>query len=87
MLQRTGVPTDRLHLEVTETALAADAVVAAENLRSLVERGVAIPVDDLGIGCSSLSQLRHMPVAEVEIDRAFVDGVEGTSRTRPSSVP
>lgn len=77
LLATAGLPPARLHLEVTETALAADAVVAAETLRTLAGLGVAISVDDFGIGYSSLSQLRHMPVAEVKVDRAFVDGVEG----------
>ncbi|MCW2615469.1 MAG: diguanylate phosphodiesterase [Frankiales bacterium] len=44
-----------------------------------VEVGVRLALDDVGTGSSSLLHLRHVPVATVKIDRAFVDGL-GRSR-------
>ena len=73
---------DRLHLEVTETALALDAQVAARAVAGLSDQGIAIAIDDFGIGYTSLSQLRNLPVAEVKIDRAFVSGVDSNDQDR-----
>jgi diguanylate cyclase (GGDEF)-like protein len=66
------VPAESLLLEVTETALAGDAETAAQAVRDLAARGVGISVDDFGMGYTSLSQLRSLPIAEIKIDRAFV---------------
>jgi diguanylate cyclase (GGDEF)-like protein len=65
-----------LCLEVTETALAADAAVAARAISALSDHDVAISIDDFGMGYSCLSHLRALPVAEIKIDRAFVDAVD-----------
>jgi EAL domain-containing protein (putative c-di-GMP-specific phosphodiesterase class I) len=76
-----GTP-DRLHLEVTETALAMDTTTAAEVVVSLAGEGLTIAIDDFGIGYTSLSQLRTLPVSEIKIDRTFVSDLDDNSQDR-----
>jgi diguanylate cyclase (GGDEF)-like protein/PAS domain S-box-containing protein len=71
-LTTAGLPPDNLVLEITETALVDDAVVAADRLRDLKRLGVRLAIDDFGTGYSSLSYLRHFPVDILKIDRSFV---------------
>jgi diguanylate cyclase len=82
LLAEMGISSDRLHLEVTETALALDAKIAAQAVAALAEQGIAIAIDDFGIGYTSLFQLRSLAVAEVKIDRVFVSGVEHNDQDR-----
>ncbi|MGV8968262.1 MAG: putative bifunctional diguanylate cyclase/phosphodiesterase [Cellulomonas sp.] len=72
ILRDAGMPPERLQIEVTETALAFDADVAVEVVRALAAQGIAIAIDDFGVGYTSLSQLRTLKVSEVKIDRVFV---------------
>jgi diguanylate cyclase (GGDEF)-like protein len=65
-----------LRLEVTESALMADPVVARAVLTELDEGGVEISIDDFGTGYSSLAYLADLPVSEVKIDRGFVSRME-----------
>jgi diguanylate cyclase (GGDEF)-like protein len=71
-LTRSGMPPSTLKLEVTESALMADPVVARSVLCELAELGVAISIDDFGTGYSSLAYLADLPVSEVKIDKSFV---------------
>jgi EAL domain-containing protein (putative c-di-GMP-specific phosphodiesterase class I) len=64
-----------LLLEVTETAIAADADVAVAALNGLAAAGTRVVIDDFGAGYSSLSQMRGLCVHEIKIDRAFVLGL------------
>jgi diguanylate cyclase len=82
LLAQSDTPVDELCLEVTETALAADAVLAHRALAALAECGVAVSVDDFGMGYTSLSGLRTLPVAEIKIDRAFVMGLDHCEQDR-----
>jgi diguanylate cyclase (GGDEF)-like protein len=82
LLAELDVDCERLHLEVTETAMALDAKVAAHALEQLADNGIAIAIDDFGIGYTSLLQLRTLAVAEVKIDRIFVSGVENNDQDR-----
>jgi diguanylate cyclase (GGDEF)-like protein len=82
LLEESGTAPERLHLEVTETALAFDPDTAAEVVGDLARQGIQISVDDFGIGYTSLSQLRTMTVAEVKIDRTFVAGLSGSEQDR-----
>jgi diguanylate cyclase len=82
LLEESGTPPERLHLEVTETALAFDPETAAQVVSELARQGIQISVDDFGIGYTSLSQLRTLTVAEVKIDRTFVAGLSGSEQDR-----
>lgn len=74
-LARTGLPADRLTLEITEHALVHDLTRATRNLRLLVDDGVRVSLDDFGTGYSSLLYLKELPIHEIKIDRAFTSGV------------
>lgn len=62
-------------LEITETALMSDTDGFVRVLESLKALGVSIAMDDFGIGYSSLSQLRGLPIDVLKVDRAFVSGI------------
>jgi diguanylate cyclase (GGDEF)-like protein len=71
-LAQSGLSPDRLELEITETLLLQNnqaTVAALHHLRGL---GVAIAMDDFGVGYSSLSYLRSFPFDRIKIDRSFV---------------
>jgi EAL domain-containing protein (putative c-di-GMP-specific phosphodiesterase class I) len=76
LLAEHGTPPSRLLLEITETALACDAEQAARAVVELTALGIGVAVDDFGLGYTSLSQLRSVPVAEVKIDRTFVTDLD-----------
>lgn len=75
ILERTRLSSDRLKLEVTETALMGDDSVTRENLIALHRLGIPISLDDFGTGYSSLSHLRQVPLNRIKIDMSFVSGV------------
>jgi diguanylate cyclase (GGDEF)-like protein len=74
-LEASGLPADRLWLEVTETAVFRDVPLAAERLRAVVGLGVRIALDDFGTGYSSLANLRDFPVHALKLDRSFIAGL------------
>jgi EAL domain-containing protein (putative c-di-GMP-specific phosphodiesterase class I) len=82
LLEDLAVGPDRLQLELTETALAADTSIAAQVITSLARRGIGIAIDDFGVGYTGLRQLRSLPVAEIKIDRTFVSGLATSERDR-----
>jgi diguanylate cyclase (GGDEF)-like protein/PAS domain S-box-containing protein len=72
-LNESRLRPERLHLEITETALITASASLLRELRELSEMGVRIALDDFGTGYSSLSLLRQFPVDMVKIDRSFVE--------------
>jgi diguanylate cyclase (GGDEF)-like protein len=65
------VPASDVEVEVTETGLLDTNAVARENLVRLRNAGVKIALDDFGVGFSSLSHLRDLPIQRLKIDRSF----------------
>lgn len=62
----------RLGIEVTETACLQQPQRALANLKRLADAGLAIAIDDYGVGLSSLTYLRQMPASELKIDMSFI---------------
>ncbi len=78
-LAHSGLPPRRLHLEITETLMLEDNLVARAVLEELAAQGVALSLDDFGAGYSSLSYIQSYPFSTIKIDKSFVDRIE-TSR-------
>jgi EAL domain-containing protein (putative c-di-GMP-specific phosphodiesterase class I) len=76
-LDAHGLPPSRLQVEVTESAVMNDRKGAEEVLRGLTSRGVEVSIDDFGTGYTSLGLLRNLRVAELKIDKSFVQGMAG----------
>jgi EAL domain-containing protein (putative c-di-GMP-specific phosphodiesterase class I) len=70
-LQASGLPPERLELEITETVMLQDTEVTLATLGRLKDLGVRIAMDDFGTGYSSLSYLQRFPFDKVKIDRCF----------------
>jgi len=73
LLREIGVPPQVLTLEVTESVIVADEIVAADVLTRLRIKGVQLAIDDFGTGYSSLGTLLRLPFNELKIDRMFVE--------------
>ena len=64
-----------LILEVTESAVMTDSGYVTDIITRFKKMNIKLSVDDFGIGYSSLSRLKKLPVSEVKIDRSFVTGM------------
>jgi diguanylate cyclase (GGDEF)-like protein/PAS domain S-box-containing protein len=72
VLTSTGLPGERLCLELTETVVMDDATAAAASFAALRRLGVRVSIDDFGTGYSSLALLRWLPVDQLKIDRSLL---------------
>jgi diguanylate cyclase (GGDEF)-like protein len=80
-LAASGLPADRLELEITESVLLNDDSHTLELLKQLRRTGVRISLDDFGTGYSSLSYLRTFPFDKIKIDRSFVQEIGSSQNT------
>ena len=71
-IQRHGVRPHRLKLELTESLLATGMEVTVAKMGMLKTAGITLSIDDFGMGYSALSYLKHLPLDQLKIDRAFV---------------
>ncbi|WP_242402175.1 bifunctional diguanylate cyclase/phosphodiesterase [Methylophilus sp. OH31] len=72
LLQQYAIPPALITLEITESAVFEHEEQALEILKQLKELGVRVSLDDFGVGNSSLFKLKHLPIDELKIDRAFM---------------
>ena len=81
MLERTGLPPQRLLLELTEGSLIDHPEQVRTTLEQLRDAGIGAVLDDFGTGYSSLSYLHTFPLRMLKVDRAFVAelGTDGKS--------
>jgi len=75
MLRNAALDANMLELEVTEGAVMAHPARALGLLQQLSDMGVRLSIDDFGVGYSSLSYLKLLPVRELKIDRSFVENM------------
>ena len=71
-LRETGLDPRSLDLEITESIFMQNADGTVQTLQQLKQLGVRISIDDFGIGYSSLSFLKRLPIDALKIDRSFV---------------
>lgn len=79
---RSGVPFERLTVEITETGAIRNLEAAAAGLAVLRDAGVGVALDDFGTGYSSLAYLTALPLDYLKLDKALALGIEGSARHR-----
>ena len=79
-LEATGLPPSALELEITETVFQTGPATV-DSLRQLRALGVAIALDDFGIGYSSLTSLEQLPISRVKLDRLLIAAVDTNPRS------
>jgi len=72
LLREQGAEASWLELEVTESAIMTNPVLAIANIKALSEMGAQISIDDFGTGYSSMTYLKKLLVAKIKIDKSFV---------------
>jgi EAL domain-containing protein (putative c-di-GMP-specific phosphodiesterase class I) len=73
VLDETGFPSNRLVLEITETARIQDHDTASAILAALSKMGVELSLDDFGTGTAGLENFYRLPFSELKIDRLFIN--------------
>ncbi|KFC81248.1 putative bifunctional diguanylate cyclase/phosphodiesterase [Buttiauxella agrestis] len=75
ILNETGLPAERLELEVTESSLFTESNTPMNTLNRLRALGVKISLDDFGTGYSSISRLSRLAFDKIKIDKSFVHSI------------
>jgi EAL domain-containing protein (putative c-di-GMP-specific phosphodiesterase class I)/FixJ family two-component response regulator len=82
IVETAGIDPRQVTLEITESAMMKESAKVLNVLARLRLKGFGLSVDDFGTGWSSLSQLAHLPVTELKVDRSFINGALGDARNR-----
>ena len=83
-LAESGMPAQKLQLEITESVLLQNTFATLATLHELRKLGVQIALDDFGTGYSSLSYLRSFPFDKIKIDRSFIQDL--STGTEPVAI-
>jgi len=81
-LAETGLPPQRLELEITESILMLDTDDVSFKVKALSALGVHLSLDEFGTGFSSLNYLNRFPVKKLKIDRSFVKEIDLSPKTQ-----
>jgi diguanylate cyclase (GGDEF)-like protein len=81
-LVKTGLPPERLELEITETSLLENQEAHLTTIRQLKNLGLSIALDDFGTGFSSINYLTIFPFDKIKIDKSFTKGVLSRSECK-----
>ncbi|MFL0810444.1 MAG: EAL domain-containing protein [Agarilytica sp.] len=77
ILEMNDVEASRLVVEVTETAASMDVKSSLQAMTKLEKANIRLSIDDIGIGHSTLSFIRQLPIHEMKIDRSFTKSIDG----------
>ncbi len=73
IMKRYGVTSDKINLEITETAASYSQNIMMENLEKLTQAGIEFSLDDYGTGYSNIKSVASLPIKIVKLDKTFVD--------------
>lgn len=74
-LKETGLHPSYLELEINESTIMTDMASAAQKLEAIKAIGVEISIDHFGLGYTSISQLKYLPITSIKIDQNFIKGI------------
>ncbi|WP_133129318.1 EAL domain-containing protein [Legionella yabuuchiae] len=78
-LERYKIDPTLVVLEITETAVMSNVVLANKVLNTFTEMGFSVSLDDFGTGYTSLSHLKSLPLSVLKIDKSFIQDLENPS--------
>ena len=81
VLEEVGLEPDGLKLEITEDEVLDDAKRVVELLKEIKALGVMIALDDFGVGYSSFSYIKILPIDTIKIDRSLLSKIENDRKT------
>ena len=82
LLDDSGIPADRLEIEITESIMIESFDKALACINDLKHKGIQIAIDDFGTGYSSLSYLHRFPANLLKIDKSFIDKMNTSESSR-----
>ena len=88
VIHKYNIPPNLIELEITESVFIDDMQDIVNKMNVLREMGIRFSMDDFGIGFSSLSYLRRLPIDTLKIDKSFIDTLvtDGPTRTIAESI-
>ena len=82
VLEASQFPPECLEIEITEYSFADSKEVTIKNVTALRAMGIMIALDDFGTGYTSLSQVMHLPISLLKIDKSLIDDIENNQVNR-----
>jgi diguanylate cyclase (GGDEF)-like protein len=82
-LEQAGLAPEMLELEITESSLISNFERSSQAVAQLRNLGVSVVIDDFGVGYSSLTYLKELPVNGVKLDRSFLRDLQRNPNTLP----
>lgn len=82
VLKSSGVPADKLEIEITESIMIDSVDKALQCIDQLKAMGIQIAIDDFGTGYSSLSYLNRFPADLLKVDKSFIDKMNTSESSR-----
>ena len=82
MIRESGLPPERLTLEVTESAAMTSGRTSIRTLEEIGSLGINVSIDDYGTGFSTLEYFKKIPATEVKIDKSFVASIDRNASDR-----
>ena len=73
IMDKYGISSDKINLEITETAASYAQNVMMDNLETLIQKGVSFSLDDYGTGYSNIKRVASLPVNLIKLDKTFVN--------------
>ncbi|MBE9197067.1 EAL domain-containing protein [Synechocystis salina LEGE 00031] len=73
IVSQTKINCQQITLEVTESLMLCEPGETIHHLNQLNDMGIQIAIDDFGVGYSSLSYLKDLPLQTLKIDKSFLD--------------
>lgn len=85
-LRQHGLSAQDMMLEITESVVMDGRAITQENINLLSQQGFKLSLDDFGTGYSSLSHLHRLPIAELKLDKSFVQDLEHSETARALTI-